>query len=193
MRKIRFFGALLRSQEKWLNKMARSGYRMVKTGIMTYDFEPCTPGEYQYAVEYVGAKDWEELQKYRAFLEEMGYTVFYKNINANYSVGKVRFRPYKSKPWIPVTSATNYNKELLIVERKAAEDDFKLHTSSEDIKNYYLQIIATFAFFFALLGGLGIFFKSFIYGGISIVFLIPVIIYTAEILKVKKLEKTEDI
>lgn len=193
MRKIRFFGALLRSQEKWLNKMAQSGYRMVKTGIMTYDFEPCNPGEYQYAVEYVGAKDWEELQKYRAFLEEMGYTVFYKNINANYSVGKVRFRPYKSKPWIPATGSTNFNKELLIVERKAEEGEFKLHTSSEDIKNYYVQLIATFAFLFVLLGALGIFFKNFVYGGISIIFLIPIIIFTAEILKVKKLEKTEDI
>ena len=35
----RFFGGLLDTQEKWLNKMSGMGYRLVRTGKMPYEFE----------------------------------------------------------------------------------------------------------------------------------------------------------
>ena len=50
MKKYRYFGGFLISQEKWLNKMAQKGYRLVKVGKLLYEFESCTPGQYQYAV-----------------------------------------------------------------------------------------------------------------------------------------------
>ena len=35
----RFFGGLLLSQEKWLNKMAENGLRLTNTTISSYEFE----------------------------------------------------------------------------------------------------------------------------------------------------------
>ena len=48
--------------------------------------------------------------------KEKEYKVFYKNINLNYSIGKVRWRPFAGKYGRIATSPGNFNKELLIVE-----------------------------------------------------------------------------
>lgn len=86
----RFFGGFLDTQEKWLNKMAHKGYRLINTGKIMYEFEECAPDEYQYCVEFVAHKSYKSEKEYRSFLEELGYKVFYKNANLNYSIGKVR-------------------------------------------------------------------------------------------------------
>ena len=52
----RYYGGLLGLQQKWLNKMAEKGYRLVRTTKAMYEFEPCAPGQYQYCVEFVGEK-----------------------------------------------------------------------------------------------------------------------------------------
>ena len=90
----RFFGGLLTVQKNWLNKMAEKGYRLIRTGKLLYEFEKCKPGQVQYCVEFIGQKSKANAEDYHDFLEEMGYSVFYKNINLNYSVGKVRWRPW---------------------------------------------------------------------------------------------------
>ena len=48
----------------------------------------------------------------------MGYSVFYKNINLNYSVGKVRWRPWAEIGGRIATNTTTFNRELLIVEKE---------------------------------------------------------------------------
>lgn len=78
MKKYRYFGGFLTLQEKWLNKMANKGYRLVGVGKMTYKFEICSPNQYQYAVEFIADKPQKEAQSYKAFLEGCGYTVFLK-------------------------------------------------------------------------------------------------------------------
>ena len=190
---VAFFGGLIKAQVKWLNKKSAEGWRLVKSGIMTYTFERCEPDEYQYAVDYVGSKAFDEAQEYHDFLESLGYKVLYKNINPTYTLLRVRFRPFKKKPWVPVTNLDAYNRELLIVERKTEEGEFRLHTSGEDIKNYYLELIAPYAFLLVLFGGLGIVTMNIFTGAVAALFLIPIIIYLCEINKVKKLEKTEEI
>ena len=190
---VAFFGGLIKAQEKWLNKKSAEGWRLVKSGIMTYTFERCEPDEYQYAVDYVGSKAFDEAQEYHDFLESLGYKVLYKNINPTYTLLRIRFRPFKKKPWVPVTNLDAYNRELLIVERKTEEGEFRLHTSGEDIKNYYLELIAPYAFLLVLFGGLGIVTMNIFTGAVAALFLIPIIIYLCEINKVKKLEKTEEI
>ena len=190
---VAFFGGLIKAQEKWLNKKSAEGWRLVKSGIMTYTFERCEPDEYQYAVDYVGSKAFDEAQEYHDFLESLGYKVLYKNINPTYTLLRVRFRPFKKKPWVPVTNLDAYNRELLIVERKTEEGEFRLHTSGEDIKNYYLELIAPYAFLLVLFGGLGIVTMNIFTGAVAALFLIPIIIYLCEINKVKKMEKTEEI
>ena len=76
----RFFGGLLTVQKNWLNKMAEKGYRLIRTGKLLYEFEKCKPGQVQYCVEFIGQKSKANAEDYHDFLEEMGYSVFYKNI-----------------------------------------------------------------------------------------------------------------
>ena len=84
----RFFGGLLNAQANWLNQMSQKGYRLVRTGRMLYEFEKCNPDEVTYCVEFIGEKSKENATDYADFLEDMGYKVFFKNINLNYSIGK---------------------------------------------------------------------------------------------------------
>ena len=113
----RFFGGLLNTQEKWLNKMSEKGYRLVRTGKLLYEFEKCKPDEVTYCVEFIGEKSKESSIDYANFLEDMGYKVFFKNINLNYSVGKVRWRPWAERGGRIATNTTTFNREILIVEK----------------------------------------------------------------------------
>ena len=65
---------------------------------------------------------------------DMGYKVFFKNINLNYSVGKVRLRPWAEMGGCIATNATTFNRELLIVEKSNDGKPFELHTSYADRK-----------------------------------------------------------
>lgn len=136
----RFFCGLLESQENWLNQMAQKGYRLIKTGKITYEFEECQPGEYQYAVEFVAHQSFKSEKEYRAFLEELGYKVLYKNANLNFSVVKAKWRPYGSGMGQISTNPGSYNKELFIVEKKNDGKPFELHTLNSDKANYYKSL-----------------------------------------------------
>lgn len=140
MRQIRFFGGLMGSQERWLNQKAREGWRLERTGRLSYDFAACQPGKYQYCVEYIGNLSWEHALDYRKFLEGCGYRVLEKSINANWSTGKVVWRPWAEKGGEIATSGTTLNRELLIVEKEADGKPFALHTSYEDRQRYYRQL-----------------------------------------------------
>jgi hypothetical protein len=94
MRVFRYFGGFLEAQEKWLNKMAEKGYRLVRTTSLMYEFDLCAPSQYEYQIEFMAGKDQSHVQDYRRFLEEMGYRTFTKNINLNFSIGKARWRPW---------------------------------------------------------------------------------------------------
>lgn len=136
----RFFGGLLTAQEHWLNKMSEKGYRLIRAEKMLYEFEECKPDQVKYCVEFIGQKSKANASDYHEFLEGMGYKVFYKNINLNYSVGKVRLRPWAEKGGRIATNATTFNRELLIVEKDNDGKPFELHTSYEDKENYYRNL-----------------------------------------------------
>ena len=114
----RFFGNQLIAQEKWLNKMANKGYRLVKIGRMLYEFEKCEPEQMQYHVEFIGNEEPKKAREYCEFLEDMGYKVFYKNLNLNYSVGKMRLRPWAERGGRIATRTTTFDRELLIIEKE---------------------------------------------------------------------------
>lgn len=128
----RYYGGLLGLQQKWLNKMAGKGYQLVRTTKAMYEFEPCAPGQYQYCVEFVGEKSKRGADDYVRFLEDCGYRVFYKNINLNYAVGKVRFRPWTGRGGKTAADADASNGELLIVEKVRDGKPFERHTAYED-------------------------------------------------------------
>ena len=198
MKKYRYFGGFLTSQEKWLNKMAQKGYRLVKVGKLLYEFESCTPGQYQYAVEFVADKSKKDSQGYKEFLEGCGYKVFYKNINLNYSIGKVRFRPWAEGSGKFATNSTTYNKELFIVEKENDGKPFELHTMANDRIEYlkkWRNVWFTYFAMFALMGVLFAFsapIASIILGSIGILTLIPIIMYQIQIGKIKKQIETEE-
>lgn len=137
MRCWRFFGGLPELQERWLNQMACKGYRLTAVGKLSYDFAPCPPGSYQYAVTFVGHLSRPENQDYRAFLEEVGYRVFSKNANLNFSLTKLRWRPY-GRGWGQLALKPGaYDKELLIVEKAQDDRPFQLQTTNADRAAYY--------------------------------------------------------
>ncbi|WP_343101164.1 DUF2812 domain-containing protein [Romboutsia sp. MSSM.1001216sp_RTP31141st1_G3_RTP31141_220114] len=142
MKKIvfKYFFDFLEGQEKWLNKMAKHGYRLVKVGKLTYEFEECNPSQYIYCVEFVADKSNSEIKKYKNFLEDdIGYKSFKKNININWSFGKMKFRPWSNGGKI-ATSPGSFNKELLILEKQNDGMDFNLHTSNDDLIKYLTPI-----------------------------------------------------
>ena len=105
----RFFGNRTARQQKWLNAMSHEGYRLIRTGKISYEFERCRPDEYRYCVESVTHLSYQDEKAYRNSLEEKGYKVFYKNINLNYSIGKVRWRPFAGKYGRIATSPGNFH------------------------------------------------------------------------------------
>ena len=60
-------------EEKWLNEMAAKGLGLVSVGFCRYEFEDCTPGEYQYRIELMKyTPTHPESQQYIKFIEDTG-------------------------------------------------------------------------------------------------------------------------
>lgn len=188
----RFFGGLLTAQENWLNKMSEKGYRLIRTGKLLYEFEECKPGQFQYCVEFIGQKSKENAQNYHDFLEEMGYSVFYKNINLNYSVGKVRWRPWAEKGGRIATNATTFNRELLIIEKENDGKPFELHTSYEDKESYYSNLRNPWLLLLLMFAVFTVVNQSIILGILALISLIPVIVYQSQIMKNRREAKTKE-
>ena len=195
--KRRFFAGFMRSQERWLNSMADKGYRLVKTGKLEYTFDECEPGKYRYAVEYVGDKSMEDEENYKAFLEDMGYKVFYKNINLDYSTAKLAFRPWANKGGRLSTNRTTYNKELLIVEKENDGTEFQLHTEKEDQIEYYKRL--SHPWYFAVFLSLAlmviywpIVLPVVIFAFLTVLFALPIIIMECKIRKIRKDKELEE-
>lgn len=140
MKKYRYFGACIDTQQKWLNQMAKKGYRLVQANKMSYQFEECEEDSYQYVVIFVAQLSYTKENDYKRFLEDLGYQVFYKNLQVNYNLGKIKWRPYGQGLGQIATSPGNYNKELFIIEKKNDGKPFEFHTTNQDRANYYKSI-----------------------------------------------------
>lgn len=137
IKKYRYFFSFIDAQEKWLNNMASLGYRLIDTKKLKYEFETSNTNEYEYCLEFVGNKSNKQIDEYKLFLEQMGYNVFTKNINLNYSIGKISWRPYSRGIGQISTSPGNFNKEILIIEKKRDGKPFNIYSNYEDLINYY--------------------------------------------------------
>ena len=194
----RFFGASTEIQAKWLNHMASDGWRLIRTGKMSYEFESCDPGKVQYAVEFIADKSQKNAEDYKAFLEGCGYKVWYKNANLSYSVGKVRWRPWAEAGGQITTSWTTYNKELLIVEKENDGKPFELHTTFDDKIGFlkkWRNVWLTYTAMFFLMGILFLFqtpIASIVFGGLGLLSLIPVVLYQVQIRKIKKMDDLQE-
>lgn len=113
---------------------------MISVHTLSYEFEKCDSNNYHYCVDFIADKGRREVEDYKLFLEDLGFHVFYKNMNLDYSVGKMRIRPWAKKGGEIAMKNTTYNKEVLIVEITPAHKAYKLHTSSNDMIVYYKNI-----------------------------------------------------
>lgn len=60
-------------EEKWLNEMAAKGLALVGVGFCKYEFEECTPGEYEVRLQLLEKHLCHpESEKYISFVEETG-------------------------------------------------------------------------------------------------------------------------
>ncbi|MFT4145077.1 MAG: DUF2812 domain-containing protein [Mobilitalea sp.] len=198
---FRYFFDFLDGQMQWLNRMAEQGYRLKKCGRLIYIFDVCSPGEYEYTVEYVGDKGYAEAKKYRQFLEDMSFRTFTKNININYSYGKIKWRPYAKGLGQISTSPGGYNKELLILEKRKDGTPFNLHTDLHDKLNLYRTVKRAYAWaVFIILGLIAMTFfpnissisaammwlaRTFMLT-IAILFAIPAVKYSSLIIQLKR-------
>lgn len=188
----RFYGGLLTAQANWLNKMSEKGYRLIRTGKMLYEFEECKPNQVKYCVEFIGQKSKDNAKDYHDFLEDMGYKVFYKSINLNYSIGKVRWRPWAEKGGRIATNATTFNRELLIVEKANDGKPFELHTSYEDKESYYSNLRNPWLLMVLMFAIFTVANRSIVLGMLTLILLIPVLVYQAEIMKNRHEAKTKE-
>ncbi len=141
---FRYFFDFMEGQERWLNRMAEKGYRLKSCGRALYTFEKSRPNEYEYAVEFVADKSFKNSKDYKSFLENMGYRTFYKNINLNFSVGKVKWRPWAKGMGQIATSPGGFNKELLIIEKPKNGEPFELHTDLKDLMSGYQTLLKAY-------------------------------------------------
>lgn len=188
----RFFGGFLSVQEKWLNKMAGEGYRLAHVGKLAYRFETYGSGKVQYRVEFIGAKPKEDAEEYYGFLESFGYRVFYKNINLNASLGKIRWRPWAGKGGKIASNATTYNRELLIVEKADNGKPFELHTTYEDKQGYYKALGKPYLSLALMSAALGISMQAWAFCIFSACSLIPFGAYQAELFRLKKQSREKE-
>ena len=188
----RYYGGLLVSQANWLNRMAEKGYRLIRTGKMLYEFEECTPGQYQYYVEFIGQKSKESATDYAHFLEDIGYRVFFKNINLNWNVGKVVVRPWAEQGGRLATNSTTFNRELLIVEKETDGKPFELHTTYEDKAYYCRQRRRPWLYLFLMSVVLGILMRTWVWGIFGAVSVVGLLMCQIELLRVNKRAKTKE-
>lgn len=197
----RFYSLSIKKQEAFLNRMSSEGWRLVKTKRLMYKFEPCTPNGYEYRVIFIGEKSYKKNKDYQSFFRNMGYDIFTKNANLNYSIGKMRWRPYGNGGGQIATSPGIYNKELLIVGKKYDGKPLEIFTTNADLADYYRLIRNVFCslfFLVAFIFGLSLFFKSVniaamvIYCVLLAVFSVPIIKYAKLIRIYKELAKIEE-
>lgn len=188
----RYYGGLLVSQANWLNKMAEKGYKLIRTGKMLYEFEECTPGQYQYCIEFIGQKSKENATDYARFLEDFGYRVFFKNINLNWNVGKVVVRPWAEKGGRLATSSTTFNRELLIVEKEVDGKPFELHTSYEDKANYCRQMRRPWLYLFLMFLIFSILMHTWVWGVFGAVSVVGLLMFQIELFRLNKEAKTKE-
>lgn len=188
----RFFGGLLKLQEHWLNKMSEKGWRLVRTGKMLYEFEECNPDEVTYCVEFIGQKSKDGAADYHDFWEDMDYKVFYKNMNLNVSLGKMRWRPWAEKGGRIAANDTTFNRELMIVEKVNDGKPFELHTSYEDKEAYYRNLRNPWLLILFMFAAAALINGSIVFGVLALASLIPVLVYQGQVMQNRREAKTKE-
>lgn len=159
MKKFKLFLNPVEGRENWLNRMAQRGYRLSRiTSLgLVYEFEK-TDVEYEYKVQYIGYMANDERIEYEGFLKDLDYGFWIAALNtAQVSFGRAKYRPFARRGGKIATSPGMINKELIIIERKASDSEFKVfsdvQSSLEDLRfrrRSYIYLLGMIAAFMAL-------------------------------------------
>ena len=122
----------------------------------------------------------------------MLFRSFFKNINLNYSVGKVRWRPWAERGGRIATNTTTFNREILIAEKTNDGKPFELHTSYDDKEKYYRNLRNPWLFLLLMFALFAVTKQSIIFGIFALVSIIPGSIYQIQIMKIRKEAKTQE-
>lgn len=120
------------------------------------------------------------------------FVIYDKNINLNYSVGKVRWRPWAERGGRIATNTTTFNREILIVEKANDGKPFELHTSYDDKEKYYRNLRNPWLFLLLMFALFAVTKQSIIFGIFALVSVIPGSIYQIQIMKIRKEAKTQE-
>ena len=154
--KYRFFGPMILSMENWLNRMASIGYRLVDTGMMSWDFDYCNRGQYQYRVEYIGQLNLEKSEDYQQYFLEKGYNVMLKPLNLGFSLGKAQVRTDDEGNPMVATKKNVLDKEIIIIEKRNDGTPFDIPVNNLDRTRYLKPLFRTWlvlAFLMTALAG----------------------------------------
>lgn len=132
MKKFRYFFGFLELENKWLNRMARQGWRLESVNWHLFTFSKTCEQRY-YDIDIFWNKKQNEIDKYLTFLHEMGYRTFRDGLNLNLSFGRFKYRAGGLLGHFD-TSFGNLNREILIVEKN---DEIPLYTTNAGWYQYY--------------------------------------------------------
>ncbi|WP_346934885.1 DUF2812 domain-containing protein [Clostridium sp.] len=152
IKKFRVFLDPIEGQERWLNNIAKQGYKLesVSHRGCLYEFSKQKDIHYIYTVELVSNHSNEYIDNYIKELNDFGIKCFIKGSNiGQYSFGKVKLRPFIKERKSRVATSKNINRELLILEKRKEndEDKFEIYTDEEDINRYYSNMVSLFSYF----------------------------------------------
>lgn len=132
-KKFRIFISPIEGQEKWLNDRAAEGLKLLKVGRFFYEFKTCEPGQFQYAVDYIGNLSNKQRREYERFLDEVKICYYEKPLNlGQFSLGRIKYRPYANRGGKLATSKGMINRELLILERENTGNPFTIFNNVKD-------------------------------------------------------------
>lgn len=86
MNSLRLFLNPIEGRQKYINKIAKNGYRLVNSGSILHSFEK-TNASYRYAVQYIGYMANKERKEYSKYLNNMNFKVFSAPLN----IGKLPY------------------------------------------------------------------------------------------------------
>ena len=127
-------------QEKWLNKMAQRGLRLLSVNYTTYEFESCQPGEYEYHIEVVKGKTKEEILERQKYLARRGIKSIPKSISNNRSMNQAKGHSIGSGSDQIVMVPDLKLPELLILERTKDSEEFEMRSDTAFRSKYYQRL-----------------------------------------------------
>lgn len=126
MKKYRLFMDPVAGRTKFLNEIAKKGYRLTNAGALLHEFQS-TSEPMEYFVQYIGYLSNDERESQEKELEKKGFDVFYVPLNVKkYSFWATQANRVRDPEGYLQTSFGMVNRELRILGKKEASLKFPM-------------------------------------------------------------------